>query len=111
MRYRKAPGCAMNCEWHGTENNARKLRGKQIMSQVIGERYQIEAEIGAGGMGTVFRGIDQQTHQAVAIKQLKADLNQPEVIERFKREGEALRQLNHPNIVKMLDAVEQDGQQ
>jgi serine/threonine protein kinase/tetratricopeptide (TPR) repeat protein len=80
------------------------------MTAVVGGRYQIEAQIGVGGMGTVFRGIDQHTHQPVAIKQLKPDLNQPEVIERFKREGEALRQLNHPNIVKILDAVEQDGQ-
>lgn len=80
------------------------------MGQVIGERYEIIAEIGAGGMGTVFRGLDHQSGQPVAIKQLKQELAQPELIERFKREGEALRQLNHPNIVKMLDAIEQDGQ-
>lgn len=80
------------------------------MSQVISDRYEIVAEIGAGGMGTVFRGIDRQTGQDVAVKQLKRDLSQPEVIERFKREGEILRQLHHPNIVNLLDTAQQDGQ-
>ena len=60
-------------------------------------------------MGTVYRGLDSVTEQNVAIKQLKAHIAQPEMIERFRREGEALRDLNHPNIVKMLDAVEEDG--
>ena len=71
--------------------------------------YEIQAELGAGGMGTVYKGIDTRTDQIVAIKQLHANLADAELIERFKREGEALRDLNHPNIVKMLDAVEEDG--
>lgn len=74
----------------------------------IGE-YQVLEELGAGGMGTVYRGLDKRTDQVVAIKQLKPALVNKELIERFKREGEALRELNHPNIVKMLDAVEEDG--
>jgi serine/threonine protein kinase len=49
------------------------------------------------------------SNQTVAIKHLKPELTAPELIERFKREGEALRELNHPNIVKMLDAVEENG--
>ena len=80
------------------------------MGQLIQNRYEIVSEIGAGGMGMVYRGIDLQSNQTVAIKQLKRDISDAELIERFRREGEALRQLNHPNIVKMLDALEQDGQ-
>ena len=76
----------------------------------IGQYYIIEDTIGAGGMGTVYRGIDSRTNTTVAIKQLKPDLAQPEMIERFKREGEALRDLNHPNIVKLLATVEEDEQ-
>ena len=81
------------------------------MTEIIANRYQIETELGTGGMGTVYRGIDTQTNQTVAIKQLHADVlkQDPEVLERFRREGQALRDLNHPNIVKMLDAVQENG--
>jgi serine/threonine protein kinase len=72
--------------------------------------YELQNELGAGGMGVVYRGRDTRTQQTVAIKQLRADVAQPENIERFKREGEALRDLNHPNIVKMLDTFEHEGQ-
>ena len=78
------------------------------MNKLIAQRYAIAEELGSGGMGTVYKGEDTQTDQIVAIKQLHANLADEELIERFKREGEALRDLNHPNIVKMLDAVEED---
>ncbi len=61
-------------------------------------------------MGTVLKAIDRQTQEAVAVKVLKQtaiDAN-PGVIERFRREGEALRELNHPNIVKMLEMLQSD---
>lgn len=76
---------------------------------LIADRYVLQEELGAGGMGTVYKGLDTRTDTPVAIKQLKPDLTTPELIERFKREGEALRDLNHPNIVKMLDTVEENG--
>ena len=76
------------------------------MGNLIAERYEIKKKLGAGGMGTVYAGLDTQTQQPVAIKVLKPEIAQPTNIERFKREGEALRALDHPNIVKMLDAVE-----
>jgi len=81
------------------------------MSQRIAQRYEIVKTIGQGGMGDVYEGRDLQTGDRVAIKLLKPDIvdSMPNLIERFTREGEALRQLNHPNIVKMLDAVEEDG--
>jgi predicted ATPase len=71
--------------------------------------YEIVAEICRGGMGTVYRGIDRETGQTVAIKHLKPELvaSDPDMIERFNREGAALRQLDHPNIVKMLGTVEE----
>jgi len=76
----------------------------------IGGHYQIGKELGAGGMGTVYRGTDTRTDTPVAIKQLKTEIATPETIERFRREGEALRELNHPNIVKMLDTFQHEGQ-
>jgi non-specific serine/threonine protein kinase len=63
-------------------------------------------------MGVVYLGIDTHTGQAVAIKQLKREIvqKQPDIVERFAREAEALRALNHPNIVKALATVDQDGE-
>lgn len=74
--------------------------------------YEILEEIGAGGMGTVYRGRETLTGQIVAIKSLRPEFvaSDPTMLERFAREGEALRRLNHPNIVKMLAALEQDQQ-
>jgi len=80
-----------------------------MVNQTIGDRYRLEHLLGSGGMGTVYQGVDTQTQQPVAIKQLRHDLTDDQLIQRFKREGEALRELNHPNIVKMLDAIEENG--
>ena len=79
--------------------------------QTIGQRYQRQEQIGYGAMGVVYAGWDEQMDTAVAIKELKPELirSNSELVARFRREGEALRQLNHPNIVKMWDAVEEDG--
>ena len=79
---------------------------------LIGQRYELGPEIGAGGMGTVYRGVDTQSGDPVAIKLLKPEVLQldPDMLERFEREGQALRELNHPNIVKMLAAIEESGQ-
>jgi predicted ATPase/tRNA A-37 threonylcarbamoyl transferase component Bud32 len=79
------------------------------MTLRIANRYNVEYELGVGGMGTVFRGWDTEAQQHVAIKRLRSEVTEPELLERFKREGEALRELNHPNIVKLLDTIEEDG--
>lgn len=79
-----------------------------MVSQVIANRYVVGQKIGSGGMGNVFRGQDQKTDVPIAIKVLKSELANSEMIARFVREGEALRQLNHPNIVALLDAVEEN---
>jgi predicted ATPase len=76
---------------------------------MIANRYRIDSEIGKGGMGTVYKGLDTQTGQVVAIKHLMPQVANRDLIERFKREGEALRELNHPNIVMMLDAIAENG--
>lgn len=79
--------------------------------QKIADRFEIGALIGRGGMGDVYRGTDLLTGQPVAVKFLKPEIvsENPELVARFEREGEALRALNHPNIVKMLASVEDDG--
>ncbi|MFC1959925.1 protein kinase [Chloroflexota bacterium] len=79
--------------------------------RVIGERYRLKEQLGVGGMGTVYRAIDLQTQAVVAVKVLHPELlaDDPLLLERFTREGDALRRLNHPNIVNMLDNITEDG--
>ncbi len=73
--------------------------------------YQLIEPIGQGGMGTIYRAIDTRSGATVAIKALRRDTFDPsgQWLERFQREGEALRQLNHPNIVKWLETIVEDG--
>lgn len=82
------------------------------MSQAnfLAGRYEAHHLLGEGGMSSVYAGLDTVTEQRVAIKLLKQETTSSKVlVERFIREGEALRRLNHPNIVKMLDAFVEDG--
>jgi DNA-binding NarL/FixJ family response regulator len=83
------------------------------MSQrMVAQRFLIGALLGGGAVGSVYQGVDTLSGEQVAIKVLRQDLtaDMPELIERFRREGEALRRLNHPNIVKILAFVEEQGQ-
>jgi len=80
--------------------------------RIIGELYEIDEDdpnslIGEGGMGRVFRGRSIQTMEFVAVKELRSDLvyENPDQVARFNREAEALRRLNHPSIVAVLDSV------
>jgi serine/threonine protein kinase/tetratricopeptide (TPR) repeat protein len=84
-----------------------------MLQQIIAGRYQIQERIGAGGMGTVFKALDTETQTIVAIKALNPEsvLTRPDSVERFRREGQALRELNHPSIVKIFDTVEENGNQ
>lgn len=78
--------------------------------KLIADRYQIIEHLGQGGMGDVYRGVDTQTQDVVAIKNLRGGINDDtQILERFRREGAILKELNHPNIVKMLDMVQEDG--
>jgi eukaryotic-like serine/threonine-protein kinase len=82
-----------------------------MIGQTIRNRYLISARLGKGAMGTVYRATDTKTGQEVALKVIYSELAvDPAMLERFKREGDALRQLKHPNIVEFVDAFEHDEQ-
>jgi serine/threonine protein kinase len=90
--------------------------GEHAMTDLTGQvfgSYELQALIGAGGMSQVYRGLDRTTGQTVAVKALKPALLSAHSthLERFMREGELLRALDHPNIVKLLEVFEDHGQQ
>ena len=69
------------------------------------DRYRLEALLGVGAMGKVFRATDTAKDQAVALKVLHLDTaRKPQVLERFRREAEILRELGHPGIVQVYEA-------
>jgi len=75
-----------------------------IGPHVVGDRYVLEAEIGRGGMGTVYRALDPHDGSTVAVKLLHGVLlEEPEVLERFRREARVLALLRHPGIVRFKD--------
>ena len=80
-----------------------------MIGRVFG-RYLILEEIGAGGMGVVYRARDQRLQRDVAVKVLPAGvLADEEARHRFRREALALSRLNHPNIASAYDFDTQDG--
>jgi len=84
-------------------------RARFLPGTMLAGRYRIIGLLGRGGMGEVYRATDTQTGETVAVKALSPDVlaRDPDLLERFVREGEALRQLNHPNIVHMVTACEE----
>lgn len=76
----------------------------------VANRYILQRELGSGGMGVVHCALDKLTNIQVALKRIKPEAYTPELITRFKREGDVLHALKHPNIIQILDAFEDDGQ-
>ena len=73
--------------------------------------YRIEAQIGEGGMGVVYRAFDTKLNRTVAVKVLSDDLADAAARRRFQREAQMASSLNHPHIVTVHDAGEFDGRQ
>lgn len=82
-----------------------------MIGTTLNNRYTLNKRLGKGAMGTVYRASDAQTGQDVAVKIIARELAfDADMLERFRREGEALRQLRHPNIVGFVDAFQYDEQ-
>ncbi len=73
-------------------------------------RYRITGTLGRGGMGIVYKAKDSVLDRIVALKVLPEALKEnPQALKNFLREAKSAAQLNHPNIVTVYDAGEQDG--
>src|SRR3954464_267955 len=81
-----------------------------LVGMQLNGRYRLDAQIGAGGMSTVYRAFDSVLERRVAVKlmhrEIAADTDQ---LERFRREARAVAQLSHLHIVGVIDAGEEDG--
>ncbi|HRN52846.1 MAG TPA: serine/threonine-protein kinase [Gemmatimonadaceae bacterium] len=78
--------------------------------RVLESQYEVEKEIGRGGMGIVYRGRDKRLKRPVAIKLLPPELAfRSEIRSRFLREAEMAAQLSHPHIVPIYSVDEREG--
>jgi serine/threonine-protein kinase len=79
--------------------------------QLFANRYRIDQIVGRGGMGVVYRAIDTQLDEPVAIKTLPGDVmtRSPEDLERFKREIRLARKITHRNVLRTYDYGEAEG--
>lgn len=83
---------------------------RERVGAALGSAYDIEGELGRGGMGVVYRALDRKLRRAVAIKVLPPELAfRDDIKQRFLREAQTAAQLNHPNIVPIYAVEERDG--
>ncbi len=77
----------------------------------IAGRYELQEQLGEGGMGVVWRALDVKTGSHVAIKLMK-DISDPVAVELFTKEWKALAEISHPNIVEVrdVDAIDENRQ-
>src|ERR1700752_2696654 len=81
-----------------------------LVGMQLNGRYRLDAQIGAGGMSTVYRAFDATLDRRVAIKLLHREMSaDSDQLERFRREARAVAQLSHPHIVGVIDAGEDDS--
>ena len=75
---------------------------------VLTGRYRITEVVAHGGMGVVYQAMDERLRRPVAVKTVGSD--DPALIARLRREARLLAQVSHPNVVRLYDVTEHDGQ-
>src|SRR3990167_3974684 len=71
-------------------------------------KYRIGDQLGRGGMGTVYKAVDETLDREVAVKVLNPDLQDSEVMKRFRAEATTLAKLNHPEIATIYEIFRSD---
>ena len=72
-------------------------------------RFKVEALLGRGGMGEVYKAFDPTLQRTIAVKTVRPDIDRPEYLDRLMREAQACARLSHPNIVTVYEAGQIDG--
>jgi hypothetical protein len=82
-----------------------------VLGTLLGGRYRLDAQIGRGGMSTVYRAFDTVLERPVAIKLMHREIaSDSDQLERFRREARSVARLNHPHIVTVIDAGEEPSE-
>jgi serine/threonine protein kinase len=82
-----------------------------VTPTLLGNRYRLGERIAAGGMGSVYRAVDEALGRQVAVKALRRELaDDPTFLERFRREARAAAGLSHPGVAGVYDYGELGGQ-
>jgi serine/threonine-protein kinase len=83
---------------------------RTLLQTRLGAQYTIESLLGQGGMGSVYRAMDQTLHRPVAVKVISGDVaSNPELKSRFLQEARTVAKLRHPNIVAVYSAGDAEG--
>jgi serine/threonine protein kinase len=97
-----------NTHWMADEGT--KGLASSLIGAILSGRYRLEAKLGSGGMSTVYLARDETLERRVAVKVMHREMSdQPDQLERFRREARAVAQLSHPNVVAVIDAGEDGG--
>jgi serine/threonine protein kinase len=76
----------------------------EVVPALFGGRYQLQGLIGAGGTGTVYRALDIELGETVALKVLRREVvSLPRVLDRFRAEVRLSRRITHRNVARMYD--------
>ena len=92
------------------DGKARDIHGLLATGRLFAGRYEIQEELGAGGMGVVYRAFDREVGETVALKAIRPDVREldPTLLERFKQELRLARRITHRNVVRTFDLGEVD---
>src|SRR5512140_3152248 len=84
--------------------------GTDLAGRTLAGRYEVLELLGAGGMGVVYRAHDRELDEVVALKVIhRALADQPEVVDRFRREVKLARRVTHTNIARTFELGSADG--
>ena len=93
-----------------SRTSSRRAGGRFVPGDMIAGRYRIISMLGKGGMGEVYRADDLNLGQEVALKFLPEAATSEEALERFRGEVRIARQISHPNVCRVYDIGEANGQ-
>jgi tetratricopeptide (TPR) repeat protein/predicted Ser/Thr protein kinase len=80
------------------------------VGDLLGERYEIQALLGEGGMGAVYKAADRAVDRVVALKLIRPEMaSNPAILARFKQELLTAHQVTHKNVIRIYDLAEADG--
>jgi TolB-like protein len=86
------------------------LKEELARGSLFAGRFEVIEKLGRGGMGTVYRVVDKQINEEIALKLLRPDIaSDPRVVARFKNELKLARKIIHKNVCRMYDINEHEG--